>query len=304
MTVQREDIEPEQARGSSRADGYRPRAGQAAGADWRRDPGFEWPQEAPWSQLGPAMIDAWGVDERGREDPEHEEIVGPTGSGKTWLMCTQLQDRMVAQGQGAVIVCTKPADKTIHRLGWPIVDSWDELRTEPNAVFWPNTKRMGTARKQYQEAKIADLLHRLWRPEANVIVAFDEVGYVESLSPEMRALVQQYWREGRSQGITVVAMKQRPQGALRDMHSETYWTAVFPPKDRSDTERFAELLGAKRDWVPVIDSLNTPEARAQRRFVIRHVRSGEAWISWVDTPLQPVKPQHKLPPHLRAGGGA
>src|SRR5215469_9886559 len=261
MTVQREDIEPEQARGSSRADGYRPRAGQAAGADWRRDPGFEWPQEAPWSQLGPAMIDAWGVDERGREDPEHEEIVGPTGSGKTWLMCTQLQDRMVAQGQGAVIVCTKPADKTIHRLGWPIVDSWDELRTEPNAVFWPNTKRMGTAR-------------------------------------------QQYWREGRSQGITVVAMKQRPQGALRDMHSETFWTAVFPPKDRSDTERFAELLGAKRDWVPVIDSLNTPEARAQRRFVIRHVRSGEAWISWVDTPLQPVKPQHKLPPHLRAGGGA
>jgi len=277
VTVQRADIEPETQRAST--------------SDWRRDPNFRPPQRAPWSAIGDNMIAAWGVDERGREDPEHEEIIGPTGSGKTWLMATQLQDRMRLRKTGAVIICTKPADKTIHRLGWPITDDWNEVRQETNVIFWPRTKRMGLQRKQYHEAKIADLLHRLWKPEANTIVAFDEVGYVESLSGEMRALVQQYWREGRSQGITVVAMKQRPQGALRDMHSETYWTAVFPPKDRSDTERFAELLGAKRDWVPVIDTLS----RERREFVIRHVRTGEAWITWVDTPLKPVKPPKPVP---------
>jgi nucleoside-triphosphatase THEP1 len=283
VTVQREDIEPEGQRATS--------------ADWRRDPGFTWPESRPWSDLGPDMITAWGRDERGREDPEHEEIVGPTGSGKTWLMCTQLQDRMKARKTGAVVVCTKPADKTIHRLGWPVVDTWDEVRQHPNVIFWPRTKRMGTARRAYHEAAISDLLHRLWKPDANVIVSFDEVGYVESLSGEMRALVQQYWREGRSQHITVVAMKQRPQGALRDMHSETFWTAVFPPKDRSDTERFAELLGAKRDWVPVIDSLS----RTRREFILRHARSGEAYISWVDTPLVPVKPRQRTPSWFRGG---
>jgi hypothetical protein len=277
MSVQPADTEPENQRATS--------------ADWRRDPDFTQPARVPWSELGDSFQQEWGRDERGRPDPEHIEIVGPTGSGKTWLMCTMLQGRQKLRKTRGVFICTKPADKTIHRLGWPLVDSWDQLAKETHAVFWPRTKRMGTARRDYHDAKISDLLHRLWREDANTDVAFDEVGYAESLSGESKALIQQYWREGRSLGITVAAMKQRPQGALRDMHSETYWTAAFPPKDRSDTERFAELFGAKRDWVPVLDSLS----RERREFVLRHARTGEAFISWVDTPLNPVKPKKKTP---------
>jgi hypothetical protein len=281
VSVQPADTEPENQR--------------AVTSDWRREPGFSPPQRVPWSELGPEFQESWGRDEHGRPDPEHIEIIGPTGSGKTWLMCTMLQGRQRTAGTRGVLVCTKPADKTIHRLGWPVVDSWDRLARETHAVFWPQTKRMGIAKREYHAAKINDLLHRLWREDANVDVAFDEVGYVESLSGESKALIQQYWREGRSLGITVAAMKQRPQGALRDMHSETYWTAAFPPKDRSDTERFAELFGAKRDWVPVLDSLS----REKREFVIRHARTGDARISWVDTPLNPVKTKKATPPWWR-----
>jgi len=277
VTVQPADIEPPNSRATT--------------GNWQRSRDFTFPERRPWSELGPDFTASWGRDEHGREDPEHVEIVGPTGSGKTYLMCTMLQDRMKARKTGTVLICTKPADRTIHKLGWPVVDSWDEVRQEPNCVFWPHTRRMGTTRRQYHEAKINDLLHHLWKPDANTIIAFDEVGYVESLSQESRALVQQYWREGRSLGITVAAMKQRPQGALRDMHSETYWAAVFPPKDRSDTERFAELLGAKRDWVPVLDDLS----QERREFVIRHARSREAYISWVDMPLTPVKTPKRTP---------
>jgi hypothetical protein len=133
------------------------------------------------------------------------------------------------------------------------------------------------------------LLNHLWNPpngqRPNTIIAFDEVGYIESLSGEMRALIQQYWREARSLGITVVAMKQRPQGALRDMHSETYWTSAFAPKDRSDAERFAELFGHRRDWLPVFDGLDADN----HEFILRHSRSREAYISWVDVPLTPQK---------------
>ena len=305
MTVQPTDTEPEEQR--------------AATSDYRHDPDFTFPERVPWSQLSPGFTEAWGADEKGRYDPEHLEAVGPTGSGKTYTICKMLQDKIKAGGGvsaggqpeqssrgsnhpklGAVIVCTKPADKTILRLGWPVVDSLGEASDKKLRafVFWPRTSRMGTARREYHEAKIAGLLHELWQPNANMIVTFDEVGYIESLSGEMKALVQQYWREGRSQGITVVASKQRPQGALRDMHSETYWTVAFKPKDRADAERFAELFGAKRDWLPVIDSLSLE----RREFLIRHTRSRESYISWVDEPLVPQKVQRKAPSWWRGGG--
>lgn len=287
MTVQREDIEPEEQRATT--------------ADWRRDPSFTWPERVPWSQLGPEFIRAWGRADPADPQPEHVEIVGQNGSGKSYLECTMLQDRYKARRTGAILVITKKADKVFSKLGWPIAHSVDEIAQQPNVIFWPKTAKMGTARKAFHEERIADLLHRLWRPDANTIVAFDEIGYVENLSGEMKALVQQYWREARSLGITIVAMKQRPQGALRDMHSESYWTAAFKPKDRADLERWAELFGARRDYMPVFDSLD----RSRREFIIANPVHDDAYISWVDTPLEPVKIRGRgLEDRIRGGRAA
>ena len=272
MTVHPADTKPEEQRGQV--------------PDFRHDPNFRPPERIPWSVLGRDFTATWGRADPAHPEPEHLEIVGPTGSGKTYLLCTMLQERMIRRKSAAVLVCTKPADKTVLRLGWPVIDRAADLGDNPNAIFWPRTRRMGNQRRDYHEAKISDLLHTLWTPDSNRIVAFDEVGYVESLSGDLKAIVQQYWREGRSQGITVVAMKQRPQGVLRDMHSETFWKAAFPPEDRGDLERWAELFGARRDWMPVFDSLDP----GRREFIIRHSRSREAYISWVDEELRPVKP--------------
>ena len=275
MTVQPADTEPEEQR--------------ARTTDWRHDPNFRQPERIPWSELGPYFVASWGLANPRKPEPEHLEIVGPTGSGKTYLLCTMLQQEMVKRHQAAVLVCTKPADATVHRLGWPIIDDPYELNKRQNAIYWPRTKRMGNERRDYHERKIAQLLHQIWTPNSNRIVAFDEVGYVESLSGDLKAIVQQYWREGRSQGISVVAMKQRPQGVLRDMHSETFWKVAFPPEDRGDLERWAELFGARRDWMPVFDGLDP----GRREFIIRHSRSREAYISWVDEELRPVKPPRR-----------
>jgi nucleoside-triphosphatase THEP1 len=265
---------------------------------WQRDPWFTWPERVPWSQLGVDVMRAWGRADPADPQPEHLEIVGPSGSGKTHALCTLLQDRYRTRKTAATLICTKPADGTIHKLGWPITDDFDEAarRGWTNFVYWPRTRRMGHERREFHEQRIAHVLHKLWRPNANRIVAFDEVGYVESLSGDVKALVQQYWREARSQGITVAAMKQRPQGAVRDMHSETYWTMAFPPKDRSDLERFAELLGHRRDWMPVFNTLD----QDRREFLVRHSRSREAYITWIDTPLTPQKVGRRGPLWLRA----
>jgi energy-coupling factor transporter ATP-binding protein EcfA2 len=281
MTVQPEDIEPEDA---------------APAGDWRHDTAFQWPEMVPWSQLGPDFIQMWGF-ELPRNKREHLEVVGPSGSGKTRLVETILQDhyreavrRQQASGAkhvetGAIFVATKTDDDIFRELGWPVVKSVDEMRGDTHVIFWPQTGKTGTARREYHDLRVGHLLDKLWQPRANTLLAFDEIGYVEGLSGNTRATVQQYWREGRALGIQVIGMKQRPQGALRDMHSETFWTVSFKPSDDADQERFAMLFGHKRDWMPVLDSLDLD----RHEFLIRHSRSQDAYISWVDTPLTPQK---------------
>lgn len=265
-----------------------------AGTDYRADPSFTTPERVPWSELEPDFTAAWGRADPANPQPESLEIVGQNGSGKSRLMCHMMQARMIRRRTEGVIICTKKADAVFASLGWPVIDRPEDLNKHPNAIFWPRTSAMGVKRREFYDRKIGDLLGKLWVKDSNRIVAFDEVGYVESLSPDMRATVQQYWRESRSIGITVIGMKQRPQGAQRDMHSETWWTVAFKPKDRGDLERWAELFGARRDWMPVFDDLDPDK----HEFIIRHSRSGEAYISSVDVPLRPVKPPRKTPAWL------
>jgi hypothetical protein len=262
-----------------------PRAAQPVMRAPLHSAAFTVPERLPWSVLGPDFATVWGRADPRDPQPEHMEVIGPNGSGKTHALGTFLRDRQAVRDTPSVIIATKPADATLLKLGWPVTDKWADVRKYRQCVFWPRTRLLGSARRLHQEKKVRDLLERLWVPDSNTIVAFDDIGYVETLSAELRAIIEMYWREGRSQGITGVGMKQRPQGANRHMSSETWWTAAFVPKDRADLERFAELLGAKRDWMPVFDDMD-PDAH---EFVLRHSRSRIAYISWIDTPLRPVR---------------
>jgi nucleoside-triphosphatase THEP1 len=244
-------------------------------------------EKIPWSILGPEFIQVWGYANPSDPQPEHIEVIGQNGSGKSFFVSSILQERMLVRNTSEIQIITKPADATALKLGWPIVDSWEGVRENRQCIFWPRTDRLGKARKVYQEAKIQDLLNRLWHPNSNTVISFDEIAYIESLSGELRATIEMYWREARSQGISMVATKQRPQGTSRHMHSETQWSVVFVPADYSDRERFAELLGSRREWMPVFDIIDP----MNNEFVIRHTRTGDTFISWIDIPLVPIKPR-------------
>src|SRR5271154_1078711 len=125
MTVQRDDVEPEGNRGTRRQ--------AEPAADYRRDPGFKTPERVPWSELGKSFTKIWGRADPENPQPEHMEIVGQNGSGKSYLMCTILQDRQKRRKSGAIIVCTKKADKVFANLGWPVVTEIGELHKYPNA---------------------------------------------------------------------------------------------------------------------------------------------------------------------------
>ena len=118
-----------------------------------------------------------------------------------------------------------------------------------------------------------------------MLLDIDEMGYVQGLDSELGALVEEYYRECRALGIWLTSTKQRPQGAVRAMHSESSWTAAFQPKDQDDGERVAEVFGSRRQWMPVLDQLD----RAKREFLIKDGITGDVFISWIDTPFKPVK---------------
>jgi nucleoside-triphosphatase THEP1 len=243
-------------------------------------------ERVAWSVLGPEFAKVWGRADPADPQPEHVEILGMNGSGKTYLLMKILQERMLVRGSYIVLVVTKRSDKVFAKLGWPIVREIRDLRKYKQCIYWPQTTLIGQQRKAFHEIRIRELLSRLWVPDSNRVIAFDEIAYVESLSSAVKELVAMYWREGRSNGITVVAMKQRPQGVQRDMSSETWWTFAFVPKDHSDAERFAELFGNRKDWLPVFDSMDPDN----HEFLVRHTRTRQAYISWIDEPLRPIKP--------------
>lgn len=244
-------------------------------------------ERVPWSILGPEFIQVWGYADPSNPQPEHIEVVGMNGSGKSYFVCSILQERMIVRNTPEIQIVTKPDDDTFLRLGWPIVDSWEGVRENRQCIFWPRTDKLGSARKAYQRDKLQELLDRLWHPKSNTVISYDEIAYIESLSAELRDTLEMYWREARSQGITIIGTKQRPQGTNRHMHSETAWTVLFVPADYGDRERFAELLGKRADWLPVFDMVDP----MNHEFIIRHTRTGDTFISWLDIPLRPIPPR-------------
>jgi hypothetical protein len=248
-------------------------------------------ERIPWSALAQEFAEVWGKADADDPQPEHVEVLGINGSGKTLWTAKAVQERMIVRHTPCVFLQSKPADATIQRLGWPIISDGNVKKAlqERWSVFWPMTNAMGQARKLYQADHFRNLLNTVWRPDSNCIIVYDDFGYIESLTTSdgepLAPIVQMFLREGRSAGITNVLVKQRPQGSRREMHSETQWTVAFAPKDEDDQERFAQILGNRKQWKPILAGMDADK----REFVIKHFRTGAAIISWVDTPLRPIE---------------
>jgi hypothetical protein len=249
------------------------------------------PERIPWSELAQEFAEVWGRAKPENPQPEHVEVLGINGSGKTLWTCKAVQERMIVRKTPCVFMQSKPQDDTVMRLGWPVITNGDvrKVRKERWSIYWPQTNATGQARKVYQADKFRDLLNSLWRPNSNIIVVYDDFGYIESLycsdGEPLAPIVQMYLREGRSSGITNVLVKQRPQGSRREMHSETYWTVAFAPKDEDDRERFAQIFGNRKRYIEIFKTMDLDK----HEFLIKHFRTGAEFISWVDTPLRPIK---------------
>lgn len=267
--------------------------------DWRRDANFRWPERVPWSKLAPSFHTTFGRADPADPQPEHIEWIGQNGSGKTHAMGKVVQERAFVTGRPSIIFAHKPVDPTLLKIGFPIVNTWEQLTARArdgytNLIFWPRTRLMGNARAAWYDARMTGVLDHLWasaepKSPADTDLIMDDAGFIEESLGETFGRLKQYLREGRAPGFSVGLLKQRPQGGTRLANSETQWTAGFRPKDDSDLERWAELFGSRRDWMPVFRSLD----RMKREFVIKHTVTQDAYITWIDEPLAPREPPRR-----------
>lgn len=230
-------------------------------------------ERVPWTELEPAILTAWGWPD-GKWQPEHMAILGPTGSGKSYLGTHLLNERVKRSGAHAVILATKPADSTVQRMvakGWKLRRTWPPEYGENKVIFWPPSGRPGEGVAKQRRA-VFQMMDELWKPDSNTILMFDEIAYVEG-ELRLQPLVTKYWRESRALGITIMAMTQRPRGVSRYMHSEPTWSVAFRPDDEDDATRVAEIIGGRKEYKPVLLELEPHE------FVIVRRRTREAYIS-------------------------
>lgn len=233
-------------------------------------------ERVPWSELSHEFYERWGWPD-GKYEPEHVAVVGPTGSGKSMFQTEIITKRAELRGSHVVVIATKPADKTLRRIGWPVVNKWPPpYGKHEHVIFWPKAGKpiegVGV-----QRVAIGRMLNEIWRPEAHTILVFDEIAYVEQ-ELRLKTIVDRYWREGRSLGFTIVAGTQRPRNVSRYMWSEPSWSVAFPPDDEDEAKRVAEIVGGRTKFTNIL----TNELRPHE-FLIANRRKKEAYISRLGT---------------------
>ena len=252
-------------------------------------------ERVDWRELGPHFIRSWGWPD-GKFIPEHLTCYGKSRSGKTYFIRTVLMMRAIQRESDVVIVATKKADTTLTGTGWPIISDWPPDFGVHQSIYWARSKGIGPEGRVPQRAKVRQLMNALWKPKANIVVYWDELTYVEQML-KLKPELETYYREGAGLGITNVASMQRPSNVTRLSHSESSWTAAFPPKDADDRTRIAEVLGDRALFNQVLAPgvLN----KAQREFVLRYDTTGDTYITSIPRGYSPVA---RGDSRLRTGG--
>lgn len=253
----------------------------------RRD---DWvmPERVPWDDLGPEFFEMWGRP-RGKNEPEHITIYGPSGCGKTHFLTYILTMRARLRGTHAVVVATKRADRTLEEAGWPIIDDWPPEYGQNQVVWWARGG-LSDDQKAEQKQRVRHIMATLWQPQANKLIAWDELPYVcgdLGLDREIGT----FYREGRALGIGNCACLQRPTGVNRTVHSENGWTAAFRPKDADDRVRVAEVFGDRAYFQWVLANLN----RERYEFLLKHELTGKCYISSLpaERPMLPTPKEQR-----------
>lgn len=170
---------------------------------------------------------------------EHVTILGPTGGGKTTIELAILHKQ-----PWVVFFGTKGRDDTLDKLiseeGYRRIYRWhDRSPIDNRVILWPKSRKLSSAlvqRTVFEQALIEIYEAGAW------CCVFDEVlEFTKDL--KMPNIIQRYWRQGRSNRLSVVAGSQRPVDIPVLAYSSATHLFLQNTNDMRDVKRFAEISG-------------------------------------------------------------
>lgn len=215
---------------------------------------------------------------REHELGQHVATEGPNGSGKSVLMLELLKERgkrltTHRRPVSITVLEGKTRDRTVQQLiavdGWKRITAakdWPPGYGDEHCVVWPKGGST-TSAISLQSRMFAAVLEEAF-DSGNQILYIDEAAYFETARPRglgLGALMDRYWREARSNGVSLFAGTQRPVRVSRSMWSEPYWLFIFRPEDEDDLKRVAQLSGYKQLVLDVVPALGPHEFLMLRR---------------------------------------
>lgn len=173
---------------------------------------------------------------------EHVTLIGPTGRGKTELLIQLMRERT-----WTVFVGTKRLDTTQNALegdGYQVVKDPAEINPDVHHRFFfkPPFPRRASADQiaRVQGPIYSRTLMRL-REQMGWTIGLDEVHYLTDflkLGSELELL----WRQGRSEGTSLVANTQRPRHIPLVAYSQATHLFFWSSPDLSDVRRIGEMV--------------------------------------------------------------
>lgn len=190
----------------------------------------------PWDQFLGYFAGAWN-------QGEHVTMVGTTGSGKTTLL-----EQVIGIRSYPVLFGVKGRDDSMDRFikdhKFTRIKRWTP-EIDTHLVLWPSIK--GYAHTDVQREVFAEAIDSIYR-EGGWCVVFDEVSYLSdtlNMDRQLKFLLQQ----GRSAGISVVGMTQRPAFIPLAFYDQASHLFFWRDNDRRNLQRVGELAGNARHTV-------------------------------------------------------
>lgn len=168
---------------------------------------------------------------------QHIGIVGPTGSGKSYIARDLLELRKYA-----VVFATKSKDRTLEEYNFEKFDRWPVEYDTRLVILWKKAKRLGDY--NHQRMLIYNAMDDIYRV-GGWTMYFDDLYYVSETLGLKRA-IQMLYTQVRSQDVSIISSFQRPRWVPLEAVSQASYILCFRVHDRLDVARIAEGMGIDR----------------------------------------------------------
>lgn len=172
---------------------------------------------------------------------EHLTLIGPTGSGKTTI-ALQLLDVMPFVS----IIGTKQEDDTLQDFykkhkrdanAYRLMKEYKGPIHDDRLIIWPKLQK-DAGNIEPQRIPIKNSLNRMFF-ETGWSVFADEL-WVLSKRLGLTTILESYWSQGRSSGLSIIGCCQRPAFVPRMAFSEPRYLLIGQMEDGRDVETVSE----------------------------------------------------------------